>query len=263
MKPVPGALKGRYFRAEQGRFELVGRLASRARFLRHNLMDFPYPLPDAGQGFDVILCRNVLIYFTEQAAERVVAGLAERLRPGGVLVLSAAEPLSAPPALSLWREEHAFFHVKGEPPKGTKVTSISSGRLAPVGAPLPSSLRPSAPPPPPRPSAPPPPARAVDEGTDLFRALLEQASTGEDAARTEGELRKCLYLAPALAPARYLLAVLLEQRGQKADAAAEYRRALKSTRDPAAPKVEFFLNPARLEKACGVALDRLGYPRAD
>ena len=39
--------------------------------------------------------------------------------------------------------------------------------------------------------------------------------------------RAALHLAPELAPARYLLGMLLEQRGAKADAASEYRRALK------------------------------------
>ncbi len=259
IKPTPVHLRERYFRAEKGRYELVGRLAARARFAQHNLMDFPYPLPEGGGGFDLILCRNVLIYFTESAAEKVLAGLAERLNPGGVLVLGAAEPLNAPKGLSLWREEHAFFHVKGEPPAGHRVTSISMS-LPPVQVAPPP--RPSSPPPPPQP----PPARFTrpeEEGAELFRSLLASASQGEDGERTEAQLRQVLYLAPALAPARYLLGVLLEQRGQRADAAAEYRRAIKSGREANAPKVEFFLNPARLERACYVALDRLGYPRGE
>ncbi|MFT3837291.1 MAG: CheR family methyltransferase [Myxococcaceae bacterium] len=52
MKHAPGPLKSRYFREDNGRFQLVGQLAARSRFVRHNLMDFPYPLPDGGGGFD-------------------------------------------------------------------------------------------------------------------------------------------------------------------------------------------------------------------
>ncbi|MFT3837290.1 MAG: hypothetical protein QM723_09875 [Myxococcaceae bacterium] len=184
-------------------------------------------------------------------------------------MLGAAEPLNAPAGLQLWREEHAFFHVKGDPPVGAKVTSMS-GFFTPVNG-LPPAV--PAPPPsvprPPRPSAPAvsvapiaaPSALSTDDGAELFRSLLDKASHGEMTEQTEADLRKCLYLSPGLAPARYLLGVLLEQKGQRADAAAEYRRAVKSSRDRHAPKVEFFLNPHRLERACYVALDRLGYPR--
>eukprot|EP01031_Cornospumella_fuschlensis_P012796 gene12796-15641_t len=39
-------------------------------------------------GFDVIFCRNVLIYLTDQARERVMASLIAGLRPGGLLALA-------------------------------------------------------------------------------------------------------------------------------------------------------------------------------
>lgn len=57
-------------------------------FLRHNLLD-PSPLA----GADLIMCRNTLIYFDEPANRRVQSNLAAALRPGGVLVLGAADTL--------------------------------------------------------------------------------------------------------------------------------------------------------------------------
>ena len=96
MKRVPRELVGRYFRGGA----LVPSLAARARFEQHNLMDRPYPFGAASRGepglFDVIVCRNVLIYFTAEAARETVNSFVERLRPGGVLVLSTAEPLLEP-----------------------------------------------------------------------------------------------------------------------------------------------------------------------
>lgn len=58
---------------------------------RMNLLD------DAGISslgtFDVILCRNVLIYFRDQVVTQVVRRLQERLRPGGALVVGVSESL--------------------------------------------------------------------------------------------------------------------------------------------------------------------------
>lgn len=63
--------------------ELVRRIA----FRRLNLVDDPPPL---GR-FDVILCRNVLLYLTLDLRRQILAQLATAIRPGGVLVLGAGE----------------------------------------------------------------------------------------------------------------------------------------------------------------------------
>ncbi len=114
VRRLPGALRERYFMPDGPRALLVPELRERAIFQHHNLMETPYPTAGAGgDGFDVIFCRNVLIYFTAEAFNRVVESLAERLAPGGTLVLSAAEPLlHAPPSLRVIRGEHAFFYVR-------------------------------------------------------------------------------------------------------------------------------------------------------
>lgn len=68
-------------------FRLQARVRQRVRWRRMNLMDIP-----AGVGaFDVILCRNVLGALLPEARTRVLAHLAEALRPGGQLVLGVDE----------------------------------------------------------------------------------------------------------------------------------------------------------------------------
>ena len=93
----------------------------------------------------------------------------------------------------------------------------------------------------------------------LFELVLEWSAAGEKDEQTEKGLRKALYLAPDLAPARYLLGLLLEQRQANADATSEYRRALTMLDQGKARVTAFYLNPERLKKACELALKRLGY----
>jgi chemotaxis protein methyltransferase CheR len=239
----------RWFQQSGEGFVLDRRLAASARFERHNLVETPYPFPDVGPAFDVIVCRNVLIYFTAEAAERTVGLLAERLGDGGTLVLSAAEPILKPrPELETLRVGGTFFYRP---------------RRAPVSeAPSPPTHQP--PVPPPRPSAPVPvdpqrftPRSPVDEGVELFSLVLEWSAAGQADEETAAGLRKALYLAPDLAAARYCLGLLLEQQGRRADATTEYRRAVASLEAGRAPPTAFFLNVERLERACRVALDRL------
>jgi chemotaxis protein methyltransferase CheR len=170
-----------------------------------------------------------------------------------VLVLSTAEPLLDPvPGLSTLRLPGAFFYQQGTPTPPPVVV-----------VPPP---RPSAPPaPPPRPSVPRPTVTGElpvvlspeDEGRKLFELVLEWAAQGEDHPETEAGLRKALYLAPRLAGARYLLGLILERRGARADAASEYRRAQQLLESGVAETSGFFLNNERLAAACRVALQRV------
>ncbi|MFO0594396.1 MAG: CheR family methyltransferase [Myxococcaceae bacterium] len=266
MKRVPGELAERYFVRDGQGARLIPGLKARASFQRHNLVDFPYPFSAAGTAFDVIVCRNVLIYFTPEAAKATVEGFVERLRPGGVLVLSTAEPLLEPVAgLATLRLPGAFFYQRVD---GSQVAPRPS---QPTPLPVPAP-RPSRPTPAPRPSAPvplgAPSAPSItgehpvvlspeDEGAKLFQLVLEWAAAGEDHPETESGLRKALYLAPRLAGARYLLGLLLERKGLHPDAALEYRRALQLIEGGTAAPSAFFLNNERLGAACRVALARL------
>jgi chemotaxis protein methyltransferase CheR len=64
---------------------------------RRDLLREPPP-PGA---FDLVLCRNVAIYFEPPAQEALYAKLAAALRPGGVLMLGRCEQLLSPEPLGL------------------------------------------------------------------------------------------------------------------------------------------------------------------
>jgi chemotaxis protein methyltransferase CheR len=86
------ALRDRYFIEEDGLWAPSGALRRPVRFVRHNLVRDPAP-PLGEERFDLITCRNVLIYFDRAAVEAVISGLERALKPGGVLLLGAADAL--------------------------------------------------------------------------------------------------------------------------------------------------------------------------
>jgi len=79
-------------RAREGQFRVKDDLRQRIRFHQLNLLEPPYPFT---QLFHVILCRNVMIYFDRPTQELLIGHLAQRLAPGGYLLVGHAESLSA------------------------------------------------------------------------------------------------------------------------------------------------------------------------
>ncbi|HWA97686.1 MAG TPA: CheR family methyltransferase, partial [Pirellulales bacterium] len=62
-------------------------------FQPHNLVEHPFPsLVQNLFAFDLVLCRNVMIYFNREVTDRVVAHLHDALVPGGWLLVGHAEP---------------------------------------------------------------------------------------------------------------------------------------------------------------------------
>ena len=57
-------------------------------FKRHNLLKDPFE-----KGFDLILCRNVVIYFTEEAKDKLYRNFFASLKPGGILFVGATEAI--------------------------------------------------------------------------------------------------------------------------------------------------------------------------
>ncbi len=77
-----------------------------ASFERRNLLVDEYP-----QDLDLAVCRNVLIYFTDQGKQRVLTGLAGSLRSGGVLFTGATEAVFNPGCYGL-SQIYPFFYQR-------------------------------------------------------------------------------------------------------------------------------------------------------
>jgi chemotaxis protein methyltransferase CheR len=61
------------------------------------------------RSFDLIVCRNVVIYFTTEAKEVLYAKFADALRPGGVLFLGGTELISGPTKFGLQNFGISFY----------------------------------------------------------------------------------------------------------------------------------------------------------
>ncbi len=84
---LPVMLMLKYFEQQDTDWQLKDPLRRNVSFARHNLLEKP-----AGVGvFDLILCRNMLMYLCDDNRRQVLENLADTLTPDGILMLGAAE----------------------------------------------------------------------------------------------------------------------------------------------------------------------------
>ncbi|WP_048602313.1 CheR family methyltransferase [Rubeoparvulum massiliense] len=105
---IPTPLLQRYFRKEGEFYAISDEIKNRIQFKRHNLLADPY-----GSGYDLIICRNVMIYFTEEAKDQIYAKFSQALRPGGILFVGSTEQIFQPQRYQFVTED-TFFYRKME-----------------------------------------------------------------------------------------------------------------------------------------------------
>lgn len=104
---VPADLKNQYFKKlSDSSFQIDNAIKERVTFKEHNLLKDPYPT-----GMQLIVCRNVLIYFTEEAKEEIFKKFYDALAPGGILFLGSTEQMMNYKQIGYERKS-SFFFVK-------------------------------------------------------------------------------------------------------------------------------------------------------
>lgn len=88
VKNVSRGLLSKYFEFKDGYYYISQEIKKMVEFRQHNLLRDPYP-----RMMDFILCRNVVIYFTEEAKAKLYANFFTHLNPGGYLMVGGTEPL--------------------------------------------------------------------------------------------------------------------------------------------------------------------------
>ena len=220
--PTPGV-------AREGSFTLRPQFRSMVRFETQNLLG----LLDGGardsSDFDLILCRNVLIYFNAQTVYGLVRAFGQRLKPDGWLLLGHAEPNPAFCDLLdvLNLPGTVAYRPRGADPVPPGLPTVISAVTAPVPwLPLPvpemrvasKAREPSA-----FVEAPPPKVSALDR----IRTLADAGETAE-AWRA---VRAALVDSPTEAALHYYEGLLAWSLGREAEAERALRGALYLDRD--------------------------------
>jgi chemotaxis protein methyltransferase CheR len=88
LRNVSQARRARHFHEVNGCYTFREQLKKRVAFKLHDLLKDPY-----GKGYDLIICRNVQIYFTRDAQDRINRLFNQALSPGGYLFVGSSETI--------------------------------------------------------------------------------------------------------------------------------------------------------------------------
>ncbi len=105
---VPADLKKKYFTQIGPSYQISDEIKKRVEFKEHNLLRDTYPTD-----FHMIVCRNVLIYFTEEAKDEVFRKFQKALAPGGILFIGSTEQIINHRDIGFERR-NSFFYEKGK-----------------------------------------------------------------------------------------------------------------------------------------------------
>lgn len=103
---VPDDLKRKFFTKVGPSFKISDEVKARVDFKEHNLLKDTYP-----SDYHLIVCRNVLIYFTEEAKDEVFRKFNRSLAKGGVLFIGSTEQIINHKDMGFDRK-NSFFYVK-------------------------------------------------------------------------------------------------------------------------------------------------------
>jgi chemotaxis protein methyltransferase WspC len=207
-RQTDSALRDRYFRPAGDRWELSADVRGLVRFRVGNLLG-PALAADVSGPYDLILCRNLLIYLTPAARQQALAALERLLAPGGLLGVGHAEPqvLAGRPFRREGAESLFLFRHESTPPKC--VIRDAEHRMKSQAAI-------------PRPVLPPAPSSEEEGALARARRLADGGRLDEALAECQASLQE----GGPSADAYSLLGVIQQARGDRDGAAASFRKAL-------------------------------------
>ena len=103
---VPADLKKKYFTKIGSSYQISDEIKKRVEFKQHNLLKDTYPT-----GCNMIVCRNVMIYFTEEAKAEIYKKFNASLKNDGILFVRSTEQIISP-GESGFSTYKSFFYKK-------------------------------------------------------------------------------------------------------------------------------------------------------
>jgi chemotaxis protein methyltransferase CheR len=104
LRSMPDLLRKKYFTTSDGGEFVIPSIRQRVQFKKHDLLKDRY-----GTNYDIVLCRNVIIYFTDEAKQEIFKGFRNSLKPTGALFIGATEAILAAGALGLHRVSGCIY----------------------------------------------------------------------------------------------------------------------------------------------------------
>ena len=104
---VPVEFINKYFNKMSNSYKIREEIKKCVEFKKHNLLMDKYP-----SGCDLISCRNVLIYFTEDAKNNIYLKFSKALSPYGVLFVGSTEQIISAHKYNLQPMKNFFYRLK-------------------------------------------------------------------------------------------------------------------------------------------------------
>ena len=101
---VPADLKKKFFTKIGPSYQISEEVKDRVEFKEHNLLKDTYQTD-----YHLIVCRNVLIYFTEEAKDEVFRKFQKSLKPGGYLFIGSTEQIINHREVGFERKNSFFY----------------------------------------------------------------------------------------------------------------------------------------------------------
>lgn len=109
LKGLPKEFIEKYFeKINDKTYAISDKVKERVKYEQHNLLKDPYP-----NNCDLIVCRNVMIYFTEEAKTEIYKKFNAALKPGAILFVGSTEQIVQPKSLG-FQSVYSFFYRKIE-----------------------------------------------------------------------------------------------------------------------------------------------------
>jgi chemotaxis protein methyltransferase CheR len=223
LRATPESVKQACFARHDNQWILAPEYRAGVSFLCHNLAEDAFPPHGSAGAFELIICRNVMIYFAPELMQRVVGAFHDCLAPGGWLLVGPSEPNMThfasfrtvnAPGVTLYQRERSpapalpaaqVYEAWHPAPPPAEESASEALPLLQEGGQQPDSLNP----------------------VRHFHIALALEEAG-DLREAEHAFRRAIYLDRRWAAPHYHLGVLLDGQGDRPRAERCYANALEA-----------------------------------